>query len=160
MKHYIWQSLVQIKRFVLSLIRKLKQYAIVSIVSMIVSCIVTIRVIHEIQPKADISKASVSTISGAPLTIGKITTKNKTTTISTSYSGAGESDISIPNKMNPSANFWDNHHWGAGAMIGTNLTYSIIGSYRYERVMFLGSAWFKNSNGYEFGLGAGALYIF
>ena len=160
MKNHIVQSLIAVKHFICQVLKKLRQYIIVSVISMIVSCVVTIKVMREIQPAADIAKATVNTTSGTPLTISNISTKNKTTTISTSYSGAGESDISIPNKMNPSANYWDNHHWGAGAMINTNLTYSIVGSYRYERVMFLGSVWFKNSNGYEFGLGAGALYIF
>lgn len=143
------------------MLSKIKNYIVVSVISSAVGIAGTLAVIHLVQPQSD-NKAQVTsqTISGAPLTVKSITSKDKTTTIDAIYSGAGESKLDVPDSQIPAANAWDNYKWGIGGMVSTNLTYSLIGSYRYDRVMALGSIWYKNANGYEFGLSAGAMYLF
>lgn len=137
-------------------------YARTFIVGCITGILTTCFVIHAIQPKAatDSKPATSQTVSGAPLTVKSITSKDKVTTVDATYSGAGESKIDIPDNQIPAANAWNTYHWGIGGMISTNLTYNIIGSYRYERVMGLASVWAKNANGYDFGLSAGAMWLF
>jgi len=142
------------------MLSNLKIYISILFFGIIVGCVSTIYVYHKFMPpKGDSSKIESKTISGSPLTIEKISYKDKSTIINTKYLSEGESDIVIPNKSNPSANAWDSYHWGVGGMISTNLSYHFLASYRYERFMGIGDVWCKNKNGYEFGLSLGAIYI-
>lgn len=142
------------------MIKSISSHIITLGIGFIVGGAVTLFIWSDKPVKVDPKSATVETISGAPLTINSIIAKGKTTDISASYTGEGASIISVPNKSIPSANAWDNYRWGLGGMVSTNLTYSIIGSYRYQRFMGLGSVWYKNANGYEFGASAGAMFLF
>lgn len=108
----------------------------------------------------DQSTVSVNTISGIPLTIKKIFTKNKQTTIDTSYNGTGESTITIPNNSIPSARKWDQDHWLAGGFVSTDKAIYLGGGYRYDRFMLVGGPWFRNNNGYSGGVWIGGFVNF
>ena len=138
----------------------MKKYITLSLVFFFLGMMSAFLMQESIKPKNNASsKIESKTISGSPLTIEKISYKDKSTIINTKYLSKGESDIVIPNKSNPSANAWDSYHWGVGGMMSTNLTYHFLTSYRYERFMGIGDVWCKNKNGYEFGLSFGAIYI-
>lgn len=142
------------------MLSNLKKYLFILFFGISVGCISTIYIDSKFfHHKEDSSQIGVKTISGDPLLINGISYKDKATTIDTSYLGKGQSIISIPNSSNPSANAWDNYHWGVGGMVSTNLTYHALVLYRYERIMCIGDVWFKNRNEYEFGLSFGAMYI-
>ena len=128
----------------------------------VVGVIATLAVCHLLdKPKSiDASAAIVTPISGSPISVNKITYDKKHTIINTSYEGAGESSISIPNSINPSANAWDNYHWGVGGMVSTDNSYYVLASYRYNRLMGIGSIWYRNKTSYDFGVTIGAMFLF
>ena len=107
-----------------------------------------------------VASATVTPISGSPLSVNKITYDKNQTTINTSYTGSGESDITIPDKINPSANAWNNYRWSVGGSYSIDNTMTMLCGYRYERVMFIAGLWYRNSNSYAAGLEVGAMYLF
>lgn len=144
-----------------NLIKSLKTIIVSIIIGIAIGIACSFAFYHYVhKDTADIKQITAQTISGSPLTVNEVKNKGKNTSIGVSYSGAGESIITVPNKEIPSANKWDSYHYGIGGMISTNLQYSIVGSYRYDRFQALGSIWCKNNNGYEFGASIGAMYLF
>ena len=68
------------------------------IFGLIIGIASTLGAMHFLSKEKNIipSTATITPVSGSPLTVNKITYDKKQTTINTSYTGSGESNISIP----------------------------------------------------------------
>lgn len=151
------------------MIEKIKQYAVtlyksfkVLLVGIVIGILLSIFVYYKVHIKEDINPQEVitKTIQGAPIFVDRIIYKDKKTTIDTHYTGEGDSTITIPDKLNPSANKWNNSHWLTGGFVSTDKAIYLAGGYRYDRFMIMGGPWFRNNNGYSGGLWVGGLYNF
>lgn len=134
----------------------------VLLIGIIIGVLLSIFVYYKVQIKdnSNSSQATVINNSGMPIFLDKIIYRDKKTTIDTHYDGAGDSTITIPNSMIPSARKWDSLHWEAGGFVSTDKAIYIGGGYRYDRFMIVGGPWFRNNNGYSGGLWIGGFVNF
>jgi hypothetical protein len=147
-----------IKEYLIKIQQSLKLIFIGIIIGIFLSIFVYYKV--NIKENINTSDATVHTNSGMPIFLDKIVYRDKKTIIDTHYDGEGNSTITIPNKLNPSANKWDNSHWLAGGFVSTDKAIYLGGGYRYDRAMIVGGPWFRNNNGYSGGLWIGGFWNF
>ena len=137
------------------------RYLQVLCVGLIIGLVSGIMLNNALNPKSDPNAhISTKTISGAPIIIKEIKTHGTTTSVDTTYSNAGESEIIIPDDAIPAAHAWDTYKWSLGGLYSTDKTISIMGGIRYKQIMFIASPWFRNNSSYSAGMSVGAMYIF
>lgn len=132
-------------------------------IGIIIGVLLCVGLYYKFQKERDTNSPTIitRTIQGAPLIIKRYIYKDKETTIDTQYTGEGESTITIPNSLIPSARKWDEDHWLAGGFVSTDKSIYIGGGYRYDRFMVIAGPWFRNdSKGYTGGLWIGGFVNF
>lgn len=147
--------MIDFKQSLNSFIQSIKYIGVGVAIGVILSIFVYYKVIIKDDGDKNSQSVITKTIQGAPIYIDRILYKDKQTTIDTHYTGDGQSQIIIPNKLNPSANKWDSQHWIVGGFVSTDKAVYVGGGYRYDRFMIVGGPWFRNNNGYSGGVWIG-----